>query len=327
MPSLLSRRHLLLAASTLGGLAALGVAPAHAEPATVEVVNATKATTCAEEDNVYVKLYGEGIRGMRIEALHPAYMDKVTVDSYAPDFSGCNFDGTSHPTDPKHKFMPKRVILWETADWLMVGNTYETFWRPDSVDFVVAGKVEKDIHLMQLYRKDASEPKLGRHQFLVLYPPDGYWRAKPLPVKHLNYGVYGTSYLVGPVEEAGRPVVELARVEFVPETMSFLLDFEDGSKGTLKISEVSDVRIAMDFLMDRALPAGKPLAAIRSMFVTADNSDVAEVQARETREGALETVPLMDWTRRRVADVRFGRTVLSRHNTSAPDMAFSRFER
>src|ERR1700761_4585046 len=97
-------------------------------PPMARVVNASRLGQCAEEDNVYVKLLGEGLRKLRVEARHPTYMKLVQADLYEPDFTSCNFDGNAHPTDPVFHFTPKRVILWETDQYLMVGNTYETFW-------------------------------------------------------------------------------------------------------------------------------------------------------------------------------------------------------
>jgi hypothetical protein len=296
-------------------------------PALATVVNASRVTACAEEDNVYAKLLGSGLRKLRVEARHPSYMKHVEVDMYEPDFSGCNFDGSAHPTDPKFPFTPKRVVLWETDTYLMVGNTYETFWRNNQPDFVVGGTVTPQIHLMQLYLKDKDEPKLGRHQFLVLYPPDGYWRAKPIPTLPLNYGVYGTSFLVGPVEEAARPVVELTRVEFVPATMSFKLGYKDGSHGEMSIAEVSREKIALLYQHDRALPADKPLAAIRSMHVTPERSDTAEISWRTDARAPLTVTPLPAFTRAETLEVNFGRSVVANHNRSAPDMWFGAFER
>jgi len=300
---------------------------ASAVPASVRVINATRPTDCAEEDNVYVKLQGEGLRKLRIEARHPRYMSQVQVDSYEPDFSNCKFDENSHPTDPKYTFLPKRVILWESDDMLMVGNTHETFWRPNKVDFVVGGEVTPEVHLVQVYLKDKNEPKLGRHQFLVLYPPDGYWRAKPIPTLPLNYGVYGTSFLVGPVEEAGRPVVELSKVEFVPASKTFLLSYRDGSRGEMKIAEVDRDHIALDYTHDRQLPGEKPLAAIRSMYVLPEKADTAEVSWRPSGQLALLTRPLPDFATEQASEVNFGRSVISKHNLSAPDMWFGSFSR
>jgi hypothetical protein len=296
--------------------------------AAVLVVNASRETLCAEEDNVYVKLQGEGLRKLRVEARHPTYMAQLAVDSYAPDFSNCKFDAQDQPADPKYSFTPKRTILWETERYLMVGNTHETFWRPNKVDFVVSGKVTPEVHLVQLYLKDSQEPKLGRHQFLVLYPADGYWRAKPIPTLPLNYAVYGTSFLVGPVEEAGRPVVELTRVEFVPNTLSFQLSYGDGSHGTMKLAEINRERVALDYTHDRALSSHRPLAAIRSMYVVPEKADIAEVSWRPpARDTRMLSRPLPEFQREEAIEVGFGRSVVSKHNASAPDMWFGQFAR
>jgi hypothetical protein len=296
-------------------------------PTRARVVNASRVTGCAEEDNVYVKLFGRGLRALRVEARHPTYMKRVQADLYDPDFTDCNFDGNAHPTDPAYRFTPKRVILWESEQFLMVGNTYETFWRANTPEFVVDGKATPEIHLMQLYLKDASEPKLGRHQFLVLYPPDGYWRAKPIPTLPLNYGVYGTSFLVGPVEEAGRPVVDLLRVEFVPATMTFLLTYRDGAHGRLQIAQVDREKVALEYAHDRALPADRPLAAVRSMFVTPERSDLAELRWRTDPDAAFTISPLPSVTELETVEVNFGRSVIPNHNRSAPDMWFGAFRR
>ena len=42
---------------------------------------------------------------------------------------------------------------------------------------------------------------------MVLYPPDGYWRARPLPFEDMRWTAYGSSFLVGPVETQERPIV------------------------------------------------------------------------------------------------------------------------
>lgn len=297
------------------------------ETAAVSVINATRPTQCAEEDNVYVKLQGDGVRKLSVEARHPRYMSTVKVDSYAPDFSNCKFDANANPNDPKFKFTPKRVILWENDQYVVVGNTYETFWRPNKVDVVVAGEVTPEVHLVQLYLKDKNEPKFGRHQFLVLYPSDGYWRTKPIPMLPLNYDVYGTSFLVGPVEDSARPTVDIARVEFVPETMTFKLAYRDGSHGALTVTEVNRAHVALDYAHDRALPATKPLAAIRSMYVLPEKSDTAEVSWRSDDSRQPLTQPLPAFARAQVAEVSFGRSIVSQHNASAPDMWFGEFER
>lgn len=315
------------ACSTTPSAGPVLAAPRVLHPA-VRVINATHRTDCAEEDNVYVKLEGAGLRTLRIEARHPSYMADVAVDSYEPDFSNCNFDPNGHPTDPKYTFLPKRVVLWESDTILMIGNTHESFWRPNKVDFQVGSEVTREVHLVQVYLKDRDEPKLGRHQFLVLYPPDGYWRAKPIPTLPLNYGVYGTSFLVGPIEEDGRPVVELEKVEFMPASLTFKLDYRDGSHGEMTIAEVSRERVALDYTHDRLLPPEKPLAAIRSMYVQPEKSDTAEVSWRAPRSAkTVVTRPLPSFTSEEALEVNFGRSVISKHNASAPDIWFGDFGR
>ena len=124
--STLARIALLPAAALL--LPATG--PAHAAPVAATVENGTTTTACAEEDNVSLTLRGEGIRRMRIEAQQPDYLDKIGNDVTAPDFSGCNFDGGEHPTDPAYRFRKRTVVLMDNAQWRVVGMTLPSFWRP-----------------------------------------------------------------------------------------------------------------------------------------------------------------------------------------------------
>ncbi|MGH2341794.1 hypothetical protein ACRC7T_09935 [Segnochrobactraceae bacterium EtOH-i3] len=303
-------------------LAALGFAsaPALAEDLTARVVNETHTTTCAEEDNVSLNLVGPGITRLRVEALHPAYMPTVTADSYEPDFSGCNFSPESHPTDPAHKFTPRRVVLYSDDSLEIIGNTYETFWRPDVVPLSIEGRSEPGLHLIQVYRKTGDH----KDQFLVLYPPDGYWRAKPLPVPHLGYGVYGSSFLLGPVEQAGRPVVRISGIEIVPKPLSFRLRFAGGGGADVAVSEVSNARIALDVQFERPTNAEQPFGVIRSMFVRPEQADMSEISWRDAG-GTAHIDPLDRFRVAEVRDVRFARSVLSTHNTSAPDMWFGAF--
>lgn len=287
------------------------------------VINATRTTLCAEEDNVYVKLAGADLSGMRIEARQPPYISQLKIDDSKADFTDCHFKQSENPV---YHFEPKQVVLWENERFLMLGNTYETFWRKDQVPVMVQGKVTEQIHLIQLHLKDAAEPSAGRYEFLVLYPVDGYWRAKPIPSLPMTSSTYGTSFLVGPVQEALRPVVELSRVEFVPEQLSFRMDYEDGSHGVMHLVEISRDKLALEYTHDRGYPASQPMAAIRSMFVTPEKADVAEVSLRAAPGAQLITEPLPALQNGPVSEVRFGRSVLSRHNPSAPDMWFGAFQ-
>src|SRR5262249_44963680 len=81
---------------------------AAADPVAVEMVNASRKTGCAEEDNVYVKFLGIGVTGFRLAVRHPPYIAEVTTDSTAPDFSRCDM---SH--DPSFPFTPRDVTLFD----------------------------------------------------------------------------------------------------------------------------------------------------------------------------------------------------------------------
>jgi hypothetical protein len=290
--------------------------------ATALVVNASRVTRCAEEDNVYVKLSGPTLTGMRIEARQPSYIAQLSQDDSSADFSDCHFSDAENPV---YQFEPKRLVLWENEQWVLVGNTYKTFWRPNEVPVAVEGKVTTQLHLLQLHKKDASEASAGRHEFLVLYPPDGYWRAKPIPALPLPSSTYGTSFIVGPVTDAARPFVNITKVEFVPKDLSFELSFEDGSHGRMQVMEANRDKLALHYQQDKPRADAQPLAAIRSMYVTPQKADVAEVTLRAAPEASPTVTAISNFTQSQASEVAFGRSVISKHNPSAPDMWFGEF--
>jgi hypothetical protein len=115
-------------------------------------------------------------------------------------------------------------------------------------------------------------------------------------------------------------VVEVANVEFVPETLTFALSYRDGSRGVMRVAEVNREHVALDYTHDRALPHARPLAAIRSMYVVPEKSDAAEISWRPTAAKQLRTRPLPKFVREQALEVSFGRSVVSTHNASAPDI-------
>jgi hypothetical protein len=162
-------------------------------------------------------------------------------------------------------------------------------------------------------------------EVLVIYPADGYWRIRPLPPAHLRWSAYGSSFLVGPVETEGRPVVNIKEIAFDPKTMSFRLSFARGGTATLKVDKLDRDQIALDVTLDQPV-AGGAFAALRSMYVTEFNADVARVALREPGAKGWREEPIMSFGRAKATDVWAGRLVPSRHNTSAPDMIFNRFQ-
>jgi hypothetical protein len=282
----------------------------------VEVVNASVPTLCAETDNVYLKLSSSAVRRFEIEAVHPAYAGTIVVDSYAPDFTNCDMSN-----DPSYPSTPRRVTLFENFEWQLVGHTFPSFWRPNQVPVRIGDRTETGLHLLQLWTRYQERAE----EVLVLYPVDGYWRARPLPPAHLRWSAYGSSFLMGPVETDGRPFVDIRSVDFDPETRSFTLAFARGGTATLRLEKLDQSRIVLDVGFEAALDQARPFAALRSMYVTDGNADVSQVAWREKSGKSWLQAPVMDFKQAQATELWAGRTVPSRHNTSAPDMVFRNF--
>jgi len=328
----LSMTLLVAGCAATGATTPITVATSIATP--VDFVNASRPTQCAEEDNVYVKLTGPAISRFRIRAEHPPYLAGITTDLTAPDFTSCDMSN-----DPKFDFEPRTTILYEDESIRLVGHRFGSFWRPEVVDFIVGTRHEPGLHLVQLLRRGIAPGVTANRQrvspssgaganeleILVVYPADGYWRAKPLPPVFLDDTAYGSSFLIGPIAEDGRPYVAIREIEFEPATQTFRLYFRDGSRGALTVTEASRSGIDLSVTLETPLPADRPFAALRSMFVTTRQSDVAVAFWPQTPPEQSAQAPIMDVKRIRAPAARFGRIEPSTHNLSAPDMVFDRF--
>jgi hypothetical protein len=292
------------------------VAVVRADDLAVDVVNASEPTLCAEKDNVYLKLVSGAARRFAVEAVHPAYMGTIVVDRYAPDFRNCDMSG-----DPAHTFEPRRVTIYETEQWQLVGLTFPSFWRPNRVPVRVGDRVENGLHLLQLWTRFQERAE----EVLVLYPADGYWRARPLPPAHLRWSAYGSSFLIGPVETEGRPLVDIRDIVFEPATRTFRLNFARGGAATLRLDALDQERIVLDVGLESPIAGERPFAALRSMFVTEVNADVAHVGWRSKGSNTWHQAPVMAFGRAEAVELWAGRTIASRHNLSAPDMVFRDF--
>ena len=287
-----------------------------ADALAVDVVNASEPTLCAEKDNVYLKLQSGEARRFTVEAAHPAYMGAIVVDRWAPDFTSCDMS-----SDPSFKFEKRRLTIYETEEWQLVGLTFPSFWRPNQVPVRVGNRTETGFHLLQLWTRHQERAE----EVLVIYPADGYWRARPLPPQNLRWSAYGSSFLIGPVEVEGRPFVDIRDIAFDPATKTFTLNFARGGSATLRLDKLDQERIVLDVNLAQPVAAERPFAALRSMFVTEGNSDVAQVAWRGKGSASWMQAPVMSFTRANAAAVWAGRTVPSKHNTSAPDMVFRDF--
>ncbi len=308
-----------LRAVALFASAAFLAAPAFAaDDIAVEVKNESEPVLCAEKDNVTIKAISPQVRRFQIEAAHPAYIAGLMRDNWDADWTHCDMKGDPSFAPPTP---PRRITFWETIEYWLVGYTFPSFWRPAEATFRVGDRVEKGLHLVQLWKlgKDRS------YEVLVVYPQDGYWRIRPLPPQHLGFSSYGSSFLFGPIEQEGRPVVNIREIEFDPKTLSFRLSFKDGNAGTLRLADVDENRMVLDAVLDKPITEGKGFVALRSMYITEFNNDVARIALREPGAKGWREEPLMPFEGGKATDIWMGRATHSRHNTSSPDMVFRRF--
>ncbi len=310
-------RAVLAGISAIAGAASFVVAlggAAEADEIAVEIANSSEPTLCAEHDNVTLLLSSANVRRFRIEAVHPAYIGAVMADRAPPDASHCGF-----AENPSAATLSQRITIYETEEWQLIGHRIENFWRPGKVPVRVGEKVANDIHLLQLWHRFEERAE----EILVLYPPDGYWRARPLPPAHMPWSAYGSSFLVGPVETEKRTLVDLVAVAFDPSKLRFELAFARGGTAGVTLEKLDRARIALEVSLDPI--AAQPFAALRSMFVTETNADVARVAWREPGAKMFREAPILQLERASAVELWAGRAVPSRHNLSAPDFRFSDF--
>jgi hypothetical protein len=284
----------------------------------VEVTNASEPVLCAEKDNVTLNLQSSAVRRFRIEAAHPAYIGTLVRDSFEADWTACDIPG--NPDKPAAT-LPQRTTLYEDINLWVVGLRFPTFWRPSTATVRIGDRVETGVHLLQVWM---IRP-MGGEEVLVLYPQDGYWRARPMAPAGMAPTAFGSSFLVGPVEIDERPIVRITEVAFDPQARAFTLKFDRGGSATVKLTKVDQNRHVLDIALDKTVE-GRPFAALRSMFVTDFNNDVARIAVRDQDAKGWRENGIMAFKRATAAtDVWAGRIAPSRHNTSSPDMVFGAF--
>jgi hypothetical protein len=308
----------VLAAALFALACSTAVQAQASEPLAVEVTNASEPVLCAEKDNVTLNFASKDVRGFRIEAAHPSYIGTIQRDSFEADWTGCT--ATGDPKSGAQQQPPKRATLYEDIELWVVGLTFADFWRPTTATIRIGDRVEKGVHLLQVWR---IRP-MGGEEVLVLYPQDGYWRLRPLAPAGMAPTAFGSSFLLGPVEIDGRPIVRIREIAFDPKTRSFTLSFERGGSATVSMAVTDQNRNVLDVAFDKPID-GRPFAALRSMYVTEFNNDVARVAVRERGARGWREDGIMSFKRATATDVWAGRTTPSRHNTSSPDMVFSAF--
>ena len=231
---------------------------------TVTAGNHSTPTTCAEIDNVYYTLDAPKIAEFSITASLPPYLKTVVEDHTAPDFSGCG--SANPPPPPLDVYQPPPMILYEDDQVVLRGIVDPRFWRPPVASVRVDTTVWPFLDLVQLFKKTPAGPV----EFLVFYPQDGSWRLKGLPPMKLPDTSYGSSFLLGPVEESTRPFVAYREIVFDKHRLSFTIHLARG--GTVIVTPTGlDVGTAsLDVRFDPTASGRRPFMALRSMFVTRD---------------------------------------------------------
>jgi hypothetical protein len=287
-----------------------------ADTIAVQATSGSTPESCAEKDNVAINFSSPLISSFRLEAVHPAYIGMIAHDRYLPDYTSCDMT-------PGVEFAAgsERVTFWETPRYWITGYRLKEFWRPADVPVRVGDRVEKGFHFIQFwmrYRERAEE-------VLVLYPPDGYWRIRPLPPGEMRWTAYGSSFLLGPVEVQERPIVAIRDIAFDPESRTFTLNFKRGGSAKIILSAIDEDRLALDVRFDGPLPRDLPFASLRSMYMTQQNADAAQVAWRAPGTDGWSETPVLQFRGASVSDFWLGRHGPSRHNLSAPDFVVDRF--
>ena len=283
----------------------------------VDVKNESEPVLCAEKDNVALSFANKDVRSFRIEAAHPVYLAAGMRDNFEADWTACDMSADPSYAAPGQ---PRKVTLYEETEMWVVGYAFPAFWRPSTATVRIGDRVEKGLHLLQVWllRTDGAE------EVLVLYPQDGYWRPRPMTPPTMRNTGYGSSFLVGPIENEGRPIVKFKEVAFDPKSRTFTLTFEKGGSATVKLAKADTNRLALDVAFSGAIDGG-PFAMLRSMYVTEFNNDVARIAVREKNAHAWREDNIMKFDHASATDIWMGRLAPSQHNTSSPDIVFNSF--
>ena len=293
-------------AATLDGLA-------------VEVANGSEPVLCAEKDNVSVGFKSADVKSFRIEAAHPVYAGMLQRDSFEADWTAC--DMSRDPVVASAVKVPTRKTIYEEPDFWLVGWTLPTYWRAAPATVRIGDRVEKGLHIVQLWM---IRP-MGGEEVLVVYPQDGYWRPRPLAPEGRAATAFGSSFLVGPVEQdGGRPIVRFKELAFDPKLRRFTVSFERGGSAQLDLVRTDQRITAIDVAFDKSI-AGGPFAMLRSMYVTEFNNDVARIAVREKGAAGWREDAILSFGKAAATDIWLGRRSPSQHNTSSPDIVFNRF--
>jgi hypothetical protein len=133
-------------ASVIAAFLLLATSALAADDVSVDVQNASEPTLCAEKDNVYLKLASPEVRQFKIESVHPNYIGTIVVDRSAFDLHNCpDLAAAPYITEK-----PRRITIFENAEWQLIGHTIPNFWRKTIVPVRVGDRVETGAQLLQM---------------------------------------------------------------------------------------------------------------------------------------------------------------------------------
>jgi hypothetical protein len=102
------------------------------------------------------------------------------------------------------------------------------------------------------------------------------------------------------------------------------LRFASGGTAQLRVARADDGETRLEIGLEGV---DGSFAALRSMFVAADNNDTAEIDRVQPDGTTAAPQSVMSPLAAPVTRIRFTRSTVSRHNSSAPDMVFGDFGR
>ncbi len=239
-------------------------------PGTIEVVNKSFRASCAEVDNIQLRLRAasdrQRIRRFEIVASPPVYIETVKNSDSIPDWSGpsCKIVQTDDeatanigsqpdlPCSPDEQRGRRELWAKDGFPYRITAVGQPTFWRGCDVPLNIiehdaAGQAITHTYLGYAYIQivksvsPQTDPD-SEGQVIVFYPSDGSWRFSPLPPSHLRHVSMGSTVLLGPIEEKHvdrtgefRLFVDISSVDFYPEELRFVLHFRQGGSTTVRV--------------------------------------------------------------------------------------------
>jgi hypothetical protein len=271
--------------------------------------NGSTSTTCAEEDNINVPIFGEQVTDFRVVASHPSYCP-CEYDSCPEDWSGCTSNSLAMTSG-------KDVCtkIWDNDGINVVEVcTVPDWWRSQTMTCVVDGQTTA-CHYLVLYRK--FEGKDSWPQFFVLYQ-DANMRLKPhapeSPSEQIEDICFGSSVIVGPASPAERPYADIQRVEVHPTLPSLDITYMNDERAHISLT-VDRSQAVAQVHVDYTCGTEVPFATFRSMWVDDGTCDVARIQSADGDFPILGS-----WTSLNGPCWFAYREIQSSHNNSAPDL-------